>query len=42
MPPSVLVSRTAYDQQVFGFDFSTSLGELATLRGEAAYRRPYG
>jgi hypothetical protein len=41
-PPSVLVSRTAYDQQVFGFDFSTSLGEVATLRGEAAYRRPYG
>ena len=40
-PPSILVSRTAYEQQVFGFDFSTSLGELATLRGEAAYRRPY-
>ena len=42
MPPSVLVSRTAYDQQVFGFDFSTALGEVLTLRGEAAYRRPYG
>ena len=41
MPPSILVSRTAYEQQVFGFDFSTSLGEVATLRGEAAYRRPY-
>ena len=41
MPPSILVSRTAYEQQVLGFDFSTSLGELATLRGEAAYRRPY-
>jgi hypothetical protein len=40
-PPSVLVSRTAYEQQVLGFDFSTSLGEVATLRGEAAYRRPY-
>ena len=40
-PPSILVSRTAYEQQVFGFDFSTSLGEAATLRGEAAYRRPY-
>ncbi len=38
--PSVLISRTAYDQQVFGFDFSTSLGEVMTLRGEAAYRRP--
>ncbi len=41
MPPSILVSRTAYEQQVLGFDFSTSLGEIATLRGEAAYRRPY-
>jgi hypothetical protein len=40
-PPSILVSRTAYEQQVLGFDFSTSLGEIATLRGEAAYRRPY-
>jgi hypothetical protein len=40
-PPSILISRTAYEQQVFGFDFSTSLGEVATLRGEAAYRRPY-
>jgi hypothetical protein len=40
-PPSILVSRTAYEQQVLGFDFSTSLGEAATLRGEAAYRRPY-
>jgi hypothetical protein len=40
-PPSVLVSRTAYDQQVLGFDFSTALGDVATLRGEAAYRRPY-
>ena len=34
-PPSILVSRTAYEQQVFGVDFSTSLGEVATLRGEA-------
>ncbi|HVY36683.1 MAG TPA: DUF1302 family protein [Polyangia bacterium] len=42
IPPSVLVSRTSYDQQVFGFDFSTALGEVLTLRGEAAYRRPYG
>jgi len=41
VPPSILVSRTAYEQQVLGFDFSTSLGEVATLRGEAAYRRPY-
>jgi hypothetical protein len=40
-PPSVLVSRTAYDQQVIGFDFSTALGEVLTLRGEAAYRQPF-
>jgi len=37
----ITVSRTAYEQQVLGFDFSTTLGELATLRGEAAYRRPF-
>ena len=42
IPPSILVSRTAYEQQVFGLDFSTTLGEFGTLRGEAAYRRPYG
>ena len=41
MPPSVLISRTAYEQQVFGGDFATSLGEFGTLRGEVAYRRPY-
>jgi hypothetical protein len=39
--PSVIISRTAYDQQVVGFDFSTALGEVLTLRGEAAYRRPF-
>ncbi|HEY4183481.1 MAG TPA: DUF1302 family protein [Polyangia bacterium] len=39
--PSVVVSRTAYDHQVVGFDFSTALGAVLTLRGEAAYRRPY-
>jgi len=39
--PAVFVSRTAYDQQVLGFDFSTALGDVLTLRGEAAYRRPY-
>ena len=39
--PSVVISRTAYDQQVIGFDFSTALGEVLTLRGEAAYRRPF-
>jgi hypothetical protein len=39
--PSVAVSRTAYQHQVFGFDFSTALGDLLTLRAEAAYRRPF-
>ena len=39
--PGITVSRTAYDQQVIGLDFSTALGEVATLRGEAAYRRPF-
>jgi hypothetical protein len=39
--PAVFVSRTAYDQQVIGLDFSTALGEVATIRGEAAYRRPF-
>ena len=42
IPPSVVISRTAYEQQVLGVDFSTTLGEFGTLRGEAAYRRPYG
>ena len=39
--PGITVSRTAYDQQVIGLDFSTALGDVATLRGEAAYRRPF-
>jgi hypothetical protein len=39
--PSVLIARTAYKQQVVGFDFSTAIGELLAIRGEAAYRRPY-
>jgi hypothetical protein len=38
--PGITVSRTPYQQHVFGFDFSTALGEIATIRGEAAYRRP--
>jgi len=38
--PSVLVSRTAYKQQVVGFDFSTALGDILAIRGEVAYRRP--
>ena len=39
--PSVLIARTAYQQQVVGFDFSTAIGDLLAIRGEAAYRRPY-
>ena len=39
--PSIVVSRTAYKQQVVGFDFSTAIGDLLAVRGEAAYRRPY-
>ena len=38
--PEVLISRTAYDQQVLGFDFSTALGSVLAVRGEAAYRMP--
>ncbi len=39
-PPSVLISRTAYEQNVAGFDFSTAIGDLLGVRGEIAYRRP--
>ena len=39
--PSILISRTAYKQQVVGFDFSTAIGDILAIRGEAAYRRPY-
>ncbi len=39
--PQVLISRTAYKQQVVGFDFSTALGDVLAIRAEAAYRRPY-
>jgi len=38
--PEVLISRTAYDQQVVGLDFSTALGSVLAVRGEAAYRMP--
>ncbi len=37
----VTVSRTAYNQQVLGFDFATTLGDWLGLRGEAAYRDPF-
>ena len=39
--PSVLIARTAYKHQVVGFDFSTALGDIVGIRGEAAYRRPF-
>lgn len=38
--PQVLVSRTAYIHHVVGIDFSTAIGDLLAVRGEAAYRRP--
>jgi hypothetical protein len=38
---SVTVSRTAYNHQVLGFDFATTIGDWLGLRGEAAYRDPY-
>jgi hypothetical protein len=39
-PPEVRVARTAYAQHVVGFDASTALGDVVTLRAEAAYRHP--
>ncbi|MBN2577123.1 MAG: hypothetical protein JXP73_21350 [Deltaproteobacteria bacterium] len=39
--PQVLIARTAYKHQVVGFDFSTALGDILGIRGEAAYRRPF-
>jgi uncharacterized protein DUF1302 len=39
--PSLAVARTAYNQQVVGLDFSTALGDVLTIRGEAAYRHPF-
>ncbi len=38
---SVTVTRTAYNHQVLGFDFATTLGGWLGVRGEAAYRDPY-
>jgi hypothetical protein len=39
-PPEVRIARTAYEQNVVGFDASTALGDVVTLRAEAAYRHP--
>jgi hypothetical protein len=41
-PPEVRIARTAYEQHVIGVDFSTAIGDLVALRGEAAYRHPVG
>jgi hypothetical protein len=38
--PEILITRTTDYEQVLGFDFSTALGSLLALRGEAAYRLP--
>lgn len=40
LDPEIRLARTAYNQHVVGFDFSTTLGETIGLRGEAAYRMP--
>ena len=36
----VRVARKAYQHHVAGFDFSTAIGEIIAIRGEAAYRHP--
>jgi len=38
--PSVQVARVAYNQHVGGMDFSTTIGDLLAIRGEAALRWP--
>lgn len=37
---NVLLAYKSYSQQVLGFDFSTTLGNFAGFRCEAAYRNP--
>jgi hypothetical protein len=39
-PGEVRVTRTSYNHHVVGFDFSTAIGDLFGLRGEAAFRSP--
>jgi hypothetical protein len=36
----IRIARSAYKQRVFGADFSTAIGDILGIRGEAAYRRP--
>ncbi|MFC1851512.1 hypothetical protein ACFL27_15050, partial [candidate division CSSED10-310 bacterium] len=38
--PTVSLRYSAYQHQVIGFDFSTTIGDYCGLRGEAAYRLP--
>lgn|GEM_PF-365030 len=40
IPPEVRVTRTSYNHHVIGGDFSTAIGDLFGLRGEAAFRAP--
>ena len=36
----ILITKTAYQQNVVGFDVSTIIGDFLGVRGEVAYRRP--
>jgi hypothetical protein len=36
----IRIERSAYDQHVVGFDFSTAIGDALAVRGEAAFRSP--
>jgi len=36
----IRIAQTAYKHHVAGVDFSTAVGDLFAIRGEAAYRRP--
>ncbi len=39
-PPEVFLARRAYQHDVVGLDFSTTIRDLLAVRGELAYRRP--
>ena len=39
---SVAITTAAYTHQVVGFDFAATAGDWFGLRGEAAYKRPFG
>lgn len=41
-PTVILIARSPYQQNVVGFDFSTTIADWLGVRGEAAYRRPVG